>query len=356
MTRPVRLTGARVVEADGVERRDLVLAGGRVAAATTPDAPGIDAAGLLAFPGLVNAHDHLTLNVFDPPPIPPQRSFYDWADLLRAYRASPEGVARLSVHEETRAWHGAFKNLAAGVTVVAHHDPWSPAFDDPEFPVAVLRDFGWAHSLRFAGRWGAPVDAAYAATPRDRPFFLHLAEGTDEEARGELPRLDAMGALGSNTVIVHGVGLRNEDVARVLDAGAGVVWCPASNRRTLGATLERTSLERLAAAGRVALGTDARLTGSRDLLEEMRVARAEGRLTPREVFALVTTRAASLLRLPDAGHLRPGARADVLLLSDTGADPYERLLGARPEDVVAVLRGGRLVRGGDAVPGLPEAA
>jgi len=41
------------------------------------------------------------------------------------------------VPSDTRHRHGALKNLLAGVTTVAHHDPWHAAFDELEFPVGV---------------------------------------------------------------------------------------------------------------------------------------------------------------------------------------------------------------------------
>jgi hypothetical protein len=105
------------------------------------------------------------------------------------------------------------------------------------------------------------------------PFVLHLAEGTDDEARGELPRLEALGCLKPNTVIVHGVAIDGDGWRRVARAGAGLVWCPASNDFLFGRSVPIRSLldedERSGSNGdcghvNVALGTDSRVTGSRD--------------------------------------------------------------------------------------------
>jgi hypothetical protein len=51
-------------------------------------------------------------------------------------------IAALQVPKALRLRHGALKNLLAGTTCVAHHDPWHAALDEPDFPVAVLRDMG----------------------------------------------------------------------------------------------------------------------------------------------------------------------------------------------------------------------
>jgi cytosine/adenosine deaminase-related metal-dependent hydrolase len=73
------------------------------------------------------------------------------------------------------------------------------------------------------------------------------------------------------------VGLDEEDTERLLSLGAGLVWCPTSNLKILGRTLDP---RRRVDAGRLALGTDSRLSGSRDLLDELRAARDASDLTP----------------------------------------------------------------------------
>jgi len=208
---------------------------------------------------------------------------------------------------------------------------------EADFPVRVLWPYGWCHSPRLAGRYGPGLVESHAATPAGARWFVHLAEGTDEEAQGELAKVDALGLLGPRTVLVHGVGLTGEDVACVVASGASVVWCPASNLAILGATLDPRPL---ASDGRLALGTDSRLSGSKDLLDELRVAREVSGLGARDLLRLVTTDAARVLGLPGAGRLDPGADADLLALEDPGGDPYEALLAATPASVRAVVRAG----------------
>ena len=179
---------------------------------------------------------------------------------------------------------------------------------------------------------------AYHRTPRDCQWIIHAAEGTDDEAGGELERLEQLGCLGPNTLIVHGVGLRETDRAKLIARGRGLIWCPASNFFTLGATAEVCDLAR---AGRVALGSDSRLSGSRDLLEELKCAAQTGQVAACALFRMVTCDAAALLRLPGAGRLRPGLPADLLVLPPLAADPYEVLLKAERKDILLVMRDGR---------------
>jgi cytosine/adenosine deaminase-related metal-dependent hydrolase len=120
-------------------------------------------------------------------------------------------------------------------------------------------------------------------------------------------------------------------------AGAGLVWCPTSNLRLFGKTAE---IADLVDSGRVALGSDSRLTGGRDLLEEVRVARDIAGCDARTLESLVTEAAAKLLRLTDRGTLRAGARADILVLP--AALPLSK---ATRTDIRLVMLGGNMCLG-----------
>ena len=231
------LEGARVVHHDRIEARPLELAQGRVGG-SSPGPVRIDLSGHLVFPGLINAHDHLQLNSV--PPLDHTKKFpnsYAWIEAFESHFAEPAVVASLRVPSGVRHWHGAMKNLLAGVTTVAHHDPLHPVLDDPTFPVAVVRDFGWSHSLQLGApqehrppKYGPPVQASFAATPLSEPWIIHLAEGVDDIASAELSQLEALACLAGNTVLVHGVALSDDDQDRVISRGAAVVWCPSSSR------------------------------------------------------------------------------------------------------------------------------
>ncbi|HJU08642.1 MAG TPA: amidohydrolase, partial [Rhodanobacteraceae bacterium] len=142
------LHGAAIVAAGGVSRTPLAINAGRIASACDPDAWRLDLRDHLIFPGLINAHDHLHVNAV--PPLPADAPFansYEWIAAFRAHFDSAEVKTALRVPKAVRLRHGAMKNLLAGTTFVAHHDPWHPVLNDPDFPVALLRDFGWSYTL-----------------------------------------------------------------------------------------------------------------------------------------------------------------------------------------------------------------
>lgn len=328
---------AATVAPTGVSREPLTIRAGRIDSATAAGAYRLDLRDHLVFPGLINAHDHLQVNAIPPLPAPtPFPNSYAWIAAFQAHFEHPAVVAALQRPKALRLRHGALKNVLAGTTCVAHHDPWHPVLDAPDFPVALLRDYGWSYALGWS-QYGPPVRESFAGTPADRPWLIHLAEGTDAVAQAELSQLDDIGCVAANSVLIHGVGFSDSDMERVIARGASVVWCPSSNLALLGRTLDPL---RLCAAGRLALGTDSRLSGARDLLAELAFVDRCYELSPQQLLALVTTDAARMLHLPSRGHLLPGAAADLVIVEDRGGDERLGLVGMDRSRIRAVVRDG----------------
>lgn len=331
------LSGAALVTAAGTVRKPLYIRRGKIDACAGAHALRIDLRGHLVFPGLINAHDHLQVN--NVPPLPGGTTFansYAWIEAFGTHFADPAVVAALEEPKERRLRHGALKNLLAGVTCVAHHDPWHPALDTQDFPVALLRDYGWSYTIN-GPDYGPPVQLSFATTPAAHPWMIHLAEGTDGVAASELDQLDRLGCLAPNTVLIHGVGMGKRDVERVVAAGAAVVWCPGSNRRLLGRTLDP---RRLHAAGRLAIGSDSRLSGERDLLAELRNESLRDELEPSALLALATEAPARILHLPGRGRLDEGCVGDIVIVEDRGGHEVDGLVGRERSDIRAVVRDG----------------
>ncbi len=304
------LTGCEV----GGERTTVRIAGSRiVSVGERPEVQDqvLDLAGDRLLPGLINAHDHLPLNHL--PRLEPARRYRnvrEWIDELDAQRRVEGPLeAAVAVPLGERLLLGGVKNLLSGVTTVAHHDPLYPELCDPGYPVRVVTRYGWAHSLDIEGE--AKVRESHRRTPAGWPWIIHAAEGVDEAARDEFRRLDRLGCLQSDTLLVHGVALGPQERHRLIAASAALIWCPSSNLHLFGVTADVVELVR---TGRVALGTDSRLTGSSDLLDELRAAAGQVAMTPGALESLVTRDAARLLRLPDCGSVAPRARADLLVV------------------------------------------
>jgi cytosine/adenosine deaminase-related metal-dependent hydrolase len=292
--------------------------------------PEVDLSGFLILPGLINAHDHLEFNLFPRLGRGPYPNATAWAeDIYRPYEHPVR--EQLQIPKPLRLIWGGIKNLISGVTSVFHHNPYDAPVFQQNFPVRVIRRFGWAHSLRYGG----DIAQAWSRTPPGSPFVIHACEGTDAQSSAEIHRLDAAGMLGPKTVVVHGVALDEAGIGLVTQRGASLVWCPTSNYFTLGRTI---STEVLHSRIPIALGTDSALTSRGDLLDEIEVAARE---TDRErVYGMVTEVAAKILRLQGGeGRICEGGIADLVVVPDRGQSPAAALCGLRPE---LVLVGGRI--------------
>ncbi len=327
------LAGGRWAVSDTLTvRSDLEIREGKIGFCTARRESGsIDLSGLLLLPGLINSHDHLEFDLF------PQlgRRIYtnatEWAADIHRPRESPV-KEHISVPLPVRLMWGGIRNLLSGVTTVAHHNPYEASVFDTGFPVRVIKDFGWAHSMAFS----PDLQERFRQTPAGSPFIVHAAEGTDGTAASDIERLDKLGVLAPHTVLVHAIAAEGKHLRSLLRRHTSIVWCPRSNLFTYGRTL---SPEALRSGIRIALGTDSAITSHGDLIDELRTAATVGGLSPASLYRMVTLDAARILRLRRGeGSLCAGGVADIVAVPDDGQSPAEAIFNLKPRFVMV---GGR---------------
>lgn len=318
MVQPLHIKNAHIWDSSWADQPSDLCMTDVVTARPANSAQVVDLDGYSIFPGLVNAHDHLELNHY---PRSKFREKYDnahqWGEDMNM-RLDSEPYKSLRAYPLwDKLFIGGLKNLLCGATTVAHHNPLHKYLKWDDFPVNVLQKYGWAHSLHF--NTDEEIQRSYKRTPSSVSWFIHLAEGTDEIAAGEYKRLKALGCIGSNTVIIHGVGLTPEDVNDAIQHVRGLVWCPSTNLYLLDKTspfvqhtydVKRPSWRHTDTGCNVALGSDSRLTADGDLGIEMLAANMTSQCDGACVMEAVTCRAAHILGMSDVGHLHSGAKAD----------------------------------------------
>ena len=328
------LRDAETEEEQGRARRDVRVHQSRVAgegAASPSDPVVVDLDGRWLMPGLLNGHDHLDFSTFTPLGRPPYANVYAWARDVDAGAGDPSVTAALAVPLVDRLFLGGLRNLLAGVTAVAHHNPFHRSMARDDFPVRVLQKYDFAHSPGLNPR----LRKTYRTTDRRIPWMIHAGEGTDEASRQEFGRLVEENVLRQNTVIIHGIAFGADEALRTAEARAALVWCPESNRRLYGSTADVALF--LAAGVKVGLGSDSPVSGVRDPLSNLAAARDERVLDDEGLLRLATLGTAEATRLP-VGGLEGGDDADLLAVTSRES----LLAGDRRAVALVMVRGRRL--------------
>jgi cytosine/adenosine deaminase-related metal-dependent hydrolase len=281
-------------------------------------------------PGLINAHDHLGLDLLPPLGTPPYANSEDWGKHVYHPKTSPlKEIWQLS-YSERLLW-GAYRNVLSGVTTVQHHDRghWRLS----RLPVRVPA-YRWLH------RPGSTLKGQWGWNAQNAPLFVHCGEGTDPESYQEVVQLQTTGLLNRQTVLIHAIALKPEHISLVKHAQSGVVLCPHSNQFLYGKMPPIDAFQKSEIP--LALGTDSTASGSVDLMAELRGLR--GLLSDSALLDLVTRSAAQLLGVPMLGTLKVGHPADFVLLHRPEATSQaEALLTAQPANIGLVVVAGRPV-------------
>ncbi len=336
MVRPLHIKNANIQTGNKFEKRDLYCSD-IILDKPAPDSLVVDLEGYRISPGLINAHDHLELNHY------PRTKFrevynnaHEWGEDVNA-RLDTEPYKSLRQYPIwDRLFIGGLKNLLCGATTVAHHGPKYREMYRKDFPVRVIKDYGWSHSLHFDTE--EDIIKSYQSTPKDHPWFIHLAEGTDDVAKSEYGKLKEMGCVGENTVIVHGVGLTKEDVMDASNIVKGLIWCPTTNLYLLNARNEYLIYWRgefpPSDISNIAIGSDSRLTADGDLVSESRLARGSGGCDVSCIEQAISIRPAKILGRDDLANLNIDSQADLIIGSKTtyrnrgGGSTHRNIIGA----------------------------
>ena len=409
MPNRLHIRGAQVVtmddtlgdlaEADILVEEGAILAVGRSLDGTGADT--IDAAGMIALPGIIDAHTCL------------------WQTVLRDYVPDlwPGGYYSKFLPLRSRftpddnfnaAWIGGFEMLSYGTTTVVDycHDIRSPAFAPAS--IAALKETGIRHLFTYSFM---PVAPDEFAGPQDRladgrrvyeqfhdPKGLTTiafgvesigAAGLEEQlafARafrvpscihvnetGTIDKLAAADLLGPDLLVIRGNLISNSELERMARARMPICFTPTADTQGTPADVVRRAVER---GVPVVFGCDIPCTVASDTLGQLRVmfnvqgfldgamersfSSVLGRrppvrpglplLTPRRLIETATITAARVLGLDDRiGSLTPGKRADIVLIrkgpfGDSVVDDAcaHVLLQTSPREIDTVLVDGQV--------------
>ncbi|OAT81287.1 amidohydrolase [Desulfotomaculum copahuensis] len=353
----------------------------------------IDGHGMLALPGLVNCHTHAAMTLF--------RSYADDLPLMQwlekkiwplEEKLEPEDVywgTLLCCLEMIRSGTTTFADMyfhmnqaaraveKAGLRAVLSRGliGAAPGADKAlDYSRRFVRDWQGAAGGRITTMLGP--HAPYTCPPDfmrrvielagelNVGIHIHLAETRTEiedtgRQYGKTPvaLMDGLGLFELPVLAAHCVHLTAEDIRILAEKQAGVAHNPESNMKLASGIAPVTAL--LAAGAVVGLGTDGAASNNNlDLLEEMRSAALLQKVATMDPMALpaftalsmATVNGARALGLPDVGLLKPGCKADIILVNLQRPhlcprhDPVAHLVyAAHSADVDTVIVDGRIL-------------
>jgi len=324
---------------------------GKKLPAAFSSAPRIDTEGTI-YPGLMDLHNHFVYNVLALWTVPKRfdnrtqwpRSPSYAADVtlpVRALAEAPTSARALVRYVEAKALVGG-TTTGQGIRTRVNGGPKLfrgamrnvEVTDDPRLPEAgTLVPTLYVNEER--------VKAFRRSLETRASYFYHLAEGVDSAARKTFTDLAENDLLAPALVGIHCLGLQPEDLKKLAAAGAKTVWSPLSNLLLYGRTHDLAAFKEAGAP--LAIGCDWSPSGSKNLLQELKVARWEADrqkagFSDEELVACVTSTPAEMVKwAPYVGTLAAQAMADVLVVAGTGGDPYGHLIEAGEADIRLLL-------------------
>ncbi|MHA3020707.1 amidohydrolase family protein [Mycobacterium sp. BMJ-28] len=382
-----------------VEIVDVLIDGARIAAVgdhLDPAGVGIvDLGGRIVVPGLINAHLHTWQSAL-------RFAGTDWS--LPQYLASVHGAVAHrycpeDMHLGTLA--GALNQIDGGVTTIGDwcHNCVTPEHADAAIDALIRAGVravflhGTPHGLRDRPHDTAEIDRLLAGPiaanelvslgmavegPQLSKPEIVIADLRAAAVRGVLasmhqsagapgPGWQAVGRAGlwgPMTNIVHGTGLDDTWIKRLVDAGVSFTSTPENELGQGHCT--QVSRQLLNVGSAPSLGTDTEIVSPGDILVAARMTLALQRgavhdrafersglgeerttLTAKQALSWVTTEGARALGLADQiGSLKPGMQADLIVIDARGLnlwpvhDPIAAALHAHPGNIEAVMIGG----------------
>ena len=181
-------------------------------------------------------------------------------------------------------------------------------------------------------------------------WYLHLAEGVDEESRAEFDVLVANNLLVGELVLIHGTALGPAEFQLMGQAGTDLAWSPLSNLLLYGDTTDVVAADQ--AGVRISLAPDWGPSGSKNVLHELKVAdlwntnNLNSYFSDYDLATMVTKNPALGNNWDDSvGTINAGLYADLVVMDTFHEDPYRNLIEAIDADVRLTVVNGQPVFG-----------
>jgi len=282
----------------------------------------------IAFPGLINSHDHLEFNLFPKLGNKKYEDYIEWGvDIHKKDPGIIEEILRIPF--SLRMEYGIYKNILNGVTTVAHHGNCNSF---KSYLIDIISNYNYLHSVRLENNWRLKLNLK----PNKLPFVIHVGEGSNIESYSEINQIISWNLFNRELIGIHGISI-DPDQAKKFRA---LVWCPVSNYFLYGRT---SNINELKGKTTILFGTDSNVSADWDLWRHLCFARDTGLLDDKELFRSITTEAAVVWKLKNKGTLAPGSIADIVIAEKKGDNYFDSFFAVKPENILLLLSRGKII-------------
>src|SRR5215218_9864450 len=364
---PIILRGTIIVPEGVILHGYVGIVNGRIVSVSEnapdlPNAVSVNTHGII-LPGFVDAHNHLRSNVV--PRWKPNRIYsnrYEWrqdSEFVRLVNGPISSVGSTNFCDMNK-W-AELRALAGGTTsimttqaelcirgMVRNLDYNSGFYGTTQLNLEHtynVLDLPPANAPAARAEFVFVATNFFIANPFYEALLIHLAEGTDAFSLEEFTFMQSQSLLNSKGVVIHGIALRPTDFRAMSLNGTSLVWSPRSNLELYGATADINAA--LDAGVEIALAPDWAVTGSSNMLNELKVAalwnreRLGGRINDRQLVDMATSIPAHIAGIDDeVGAIKVGLRADIAVINGDHNNPYKAVIDATAADVDLVFING----------------
>ncbi|WP_448701630.1 amidohydrolase family protein [Mucilaginibacter sp. AW1-3] len=316
------LSGVKLVDSE--QAVTIGIADGRITGLSpkADNGPQFTFSNAVAFPGLINSHDHLDFNLFPQLGNKLYSNYVEWSEYIHNnYKTEIEAV--LNIPKELRTQWGIYKNLLCGITTVVNHGA-QLQINDPL--ITVFDRCQNLHSVALEDNWRLRLNNPLKVR---MPAVIHVGEGSDISAFTEINELIRWTLLNRDLIGIHGVAMKPSQAVSF----KALVWCPQSNYYLLNKTADIGTLKM---ATDILFGTDSTLTSTWDLWDHIRMAQTTGMMNDNELYDTLTDNPAKAWKL-NCGKIAAGKDADIVISKDKGG-----FCATRPADILMVIHQGNI--------------
>ena len=283
----------------------------------------------IAFPGLINSHDHLEFNLFPKLGNRIYKDYLDWGNDINIQNKKQIEIIKKVPKDLHYKW-GLYKNLICGVTTIINHGKILNTQHN-NLP-NVFSNYNYLHSLSIEKKW----KIKFLLKLNRLPVLIHIGEGTNKESKNEIDELIKWNIFDRNLIGIHAIAM-NEEQSKKFKA---IIWCPDSNFFLYNKTANIPLLKKHT---NILFGTDSTLSTDWNLWNHLRLARDLNYLNEDELFLSISETASKVWKLKSMGKIEINNTADIVICKKKYKNKWDSFYSINPEDILMILKNGIVV-------------